>query len=76
MAKSKKLTRKLRHKRDVAEKRRARAFYRMREQNRQDDADLLQESSTGVVVSTVTALVTIAGITAAVYHAIKTIINV
>ena len=35
MAKSKKVSRKLRHKRDVAQKRRARAFYRMREQDRQ-----------------------------------------
>ena len=75
MAKNK-LAKKRKHKRDVAEKRRTRAFYRMREQNRREGAELLtdvsgREAYTGVIV----VLVALAGIVTAVYHAVKTIVN-
>lgn len=73
MAKSKKVSRKLRHKRDVAQKRRARAFYRMRERESIDEAMTSARASgfTGIVV----VLVALTGIVTAVYHTVKTIIN-
>lgn len=52
MAKSKKLTRKRKHKRDVAEKRRARVFYRTRQQDRQDYVVSLPDVPTWVDYAT------------------------
>lgn len=76
MAKNK-LAKKRKHKRDVAEKRRARAFYRMREQDRESIDEAMSEASaqwpgvSGIIV----VLVALAGIVIAVYHTVRTIIN-
>lgn len=77
MAKSKKVSRKLRHKRDVAQKRRARAFYRMREQDRQAiDTARSEDSTWADYVAIVAAVVVLVVLVAhAGYRLVKTIIN-
>jgi hypothetical protein len=75
MAKNK-LAKKRKHKRDVAEKRRARAFYRMREQDRQDAGGFTPRASTWEdYVARIVVLTALAGIVTTVYHTVKAIIK-
>lgn len=76
MAKSKKVSRKLRHRRDVAQKRRARAFYRMRGQDRQAvDAARPKDSTWADYAAIAVAAVGLVALAHAGYRMIKTIIN-
>lgn len=75
MAKSKKLTRKLKHKRDVAEKRRARAFYRMREQDRESIDEAMSTGSVRPVYALTAGLAGLVALGWGVLHVVKTIIN-
>jgi hypothetical protein len=72
-----KLAKKRKHKRDVAEKRRARAFYRMREQDRESIDEAMSEAvgTAPGFMGIVVVLVALAGIVIAVYHTVRTIIN-
>lgn len=75
MAKSKKLTRKLRHKRDVAEKRRARAFYRMREQDRETIDEAVSKGSVWPVYALIAGLAGLLALGWGVRRVVETIIN-
>jgi len=75
MAKSKKVSRKLRHKRDVAQKRRARAFYRMREQDREIIDEAMSKGSVWPVYALTAGLAGRVALGWGVLRVVKTIIN-